>query len=86
MTEFAHKRDVLAAHCADVGRNPQEITLCTHLRLESDRNYEQIVEQAAALEPEGLGLAVIYLDPPHDPAMLEPLAHAIQASDLLRHR
>lgn len=84
--EFARKRDVLAAHCADIGRNPHDITLCAHLRLESDRNYGHIVEQAAALEPEGLGLAVIYLDPPHDPAMLEPLATAIQASDLLRHR
>jgi F420-dependent oxidoreductase-like protein len=25
--EWAHKRDVLRAHCADVGRNPDEITL-----------------------------------------------------------
>ncbi|AFJ33157.1 hypothetical protein W7U_22680 [Mycobacterium sp. H4Y] len=24
---FAHKRDVLAAHCADIGRDPKEITL-----------------------------------------------------------
>ncbi|MHA7664122.1 hypothetical protein [Mycolicibacterium sp. HS_4_1] len=85
VTEFARKRDVLAAHCADIARNAREFTLCAHLRLESDRNYGQIVEQAAALEPEGLDLAVIYLDPPHDPAILEPLAEAIQASDLLRH-
>ena len=31
--EFARKRDVLAAHCADIGRDPTEIMLSTHLRL-----------------------------------------------------
>src|SRR6188472_2079987 len=30
--EFAHKRDVLHAHCADVGRDPAEITLSSHVR------------------------------------------------------
>ena len=30
---FAQKRDVLAAHCADIGRDPKEITLSAHLRL-----------------------------------------------------
>ena len=30
--EFAHKRDVLHAHCADIGRDPAEITLSSHVR------------------------------------------------------
>ncbi|WP_100459890.1 LLM class F420-dependent oxidoreductase [Mycobacteroides abscessus] len=81
--EFAHKRDVLAAHCADIGRDPGEITLCAHLRLEADRNYGQVIESAAALAPEGVDLAILYLDPPHNPAVLEPLAQTIRASGLL---
>ncbi|MGV0585663.1 LLM class F420-dependent oxidoreductase [Mycobacteroides chelonae] len=81
--EFAHKRDVLAAHCADIGRDPGEITLCAHLRLEADRNYGQVIESAAALAPEGVDLAILYLDPPHNSALLEPLAQTIRASGLL---
>ena len=32
------------------------------------------IEEAAALGKEGLDLAIVYLPPPHDPAVLEPLA------------
>src|ERR1700753_1467961 len=31
--DFARKRDVLYQHCADVGRDPKEITLSSHVRL-----------------------------------------------------
>ena len=34
--EFARKRDVLAAHCADIGRDPKEIMLSSHVRLGED--------------------------------------------------
>ena len=32
--EFARKREVLASHCADIGRDPKEIMLSSHVRLE----------------------------------------------------
>jgi len=83
--EFARKRQVLAAHCADVGRDPNEITLSAHLHLGSDRNYGQVVETAAALGAEGLQLGIVYLSPPHDPAVLAPLAEAIRDSGLLNN-
>lgn len=81
--EFARKRDVLAGHCADIGRDPAEITLSAHVRLDDERNYGKVVEEAAALGKEGLDLAIIYLPQPHDPAVLEPLANEIRASGLL---
>jgi F420-dependent oxidoreductase-like protein len=81
--QFVHKREVLAAHCADVGRDPGEITLSAHLFLGDDRNYGQLIEQAAALGSEGLHLGIVYIAPPHDPAVLEPLAEAIRDSGLL---
>ena len=80
---FAHKRDVLASHCADIGRDPKEITLSAHLRLEADRNYGKVIEDAAALAAEGLNLGIVYIPTPHDPAVLEPLAEAIRESGLV---
>lgn len=46
--EFARKRDVLAARCQDIGRDPKKITLSAHLGLGPDRNYGQVMETAAA--------------------------------------
>jgi alkanesulfonate monooxygenase SsuD/methylene tetrahydromethanopterin reductase-like flavin-dependent oxidoreductase (luciferase family) len=80
---FAHKRDVLASHCADIGRDPKEITLSAHLRLEPNLDYGKVVEDAAGLAAEGLDLGIVYLPPPFDPAVLEPLAEAIRDSGLV---
>lgn len=81
--EFARKRDVLASHCADIGRAPEEITLSAHVRLESDRDYDKVIDQARALGAEGLDLAIIYIPQPFDVAVLEPLAEKIRDSGLL---
>jgi|SRR5690625_2622460 len=80
--QFAHKRDVLAGHCADIGRDPSEITLSAHLRLEPHRDYRKTVDDAAAFGAAGLDLAIVYLPVPYDPAVLEPLAEAIRDSGL----
>ncbi|MGW4066535.1 TIGR03560 family F420-dependent LLM class oxidoreductase [Nocardia grenadensis] len=80
--EFARKREVLAAHCADIGRDPTEILLSAQRRLDPELGYGDLIDWAAALGDEGLDLAIIYLPPPHDPAVLEPLAEAIRDSGL----
>ncbi|MGW3277546.1 LLM class F420-dependent oxidoreductase [Nocardia rhamnosiphila] len=80
--EFARKRDVLAAHCADIGRDPKQILLSAQRRLDPGLGYGELLEWAAALGAEGLDLAIVYLPPPHDPAVLEPLAEAIRDSGL----
>jgi F420-dependent oxidoreductase-like protein len=79
--EFARKRDVLASHCADIGRDPKEIMLSAQKRLVSE--YSEIIDWAAELDAEGLDLAIVYLPPPHTPAVLEPLAEAIRDSGLI---
>jgi F420-dependent oxidoreductase-like protein len=81
--EFARKRDVLGSHCADIGRDPKEIMTSAHVRLGEDRDYAKAVAEAAALGAEGLDLAIMYLPPPHDPAVLQPLADAIRESELV---
>jgi len=75
--EFAHKRDVLYAHCDAIGRDPKEITLSSHVRFGPDGDPAGVAERAAALGEEGLDLAIVVLPPPHTPAILGPLAEAL---------
>ena len=75
--EFARKRDVLHAHCADIGRDPKEIMLSSHVRLGPGGDPGPAVEAAAALGEQGLDLAIVQLPPPHRPAVLAPLAEAV---------
>jgi F420-dependent oxidoreductase-like protein len=74
--EFAHKVEVLHRHCADVGRDPRQITLSSHIRLDDD-GPGKVAETAAALAGKGLDLAIVVLPPPLDPAVLVPLADAL---------
>jgi F420-dependent oxidoreductase-like protein len=75
---FNQKKEVLAKHCADLGRDPSEITTSTHLRMTDPGDFGALVDEAAALGEAGLDLGVVYLPPPHTPAVLEPLAKALQ--------
>ena len=77
--EFAHKRDVLYAHCEAVGRDPKEITLSSHIRMHGD-SADEVQRAAAAAEGlarEGLDLAIVILPTPHSPAILGPLTEAL---------
>lgn len=78
VAQFTHKRDVLHQHCADIGRDPSEIMTSTHLRLGPNGDPREVVEQAAAFGEAGLDLGIVYLPPPHTPAVLEPLADALR--------
>jgi F420-dependent oxidoreductase-like protein len=75
--EFAHKRDVLYAHCEDVGRDRAEITLSSHVRMQPGMDVSEVAAQAAALGEVGVDLAIVVLAPPHTPAVLTPLAEAL---------
>jgi F420-dependent oxidoreductase-like protein len=79
--EFAHKLDVLRGHCADIGRDPSEILVSSHIRLENNDSIGKAVDDIAALAEVGLQLAIVYLPPPHTPAVLEPLAKALSTLD-----
>ena len=75
--EFARKRDVLHGHCRDIGRDPAEIMLSSHVRLGPGGDPGPVVDAAAALGEQGLDLAIVVLPPPHDPSVLTPLAEAL---------
>ena len=67
----------LRAHCAEVGRDPDEILVSTHLRLGEDGDLGALVAQAEEDAAAGLDLGIVYLPPPHTPAVLEPVADAL---------
>ncbi|HEV7685869.1 MAG TPA: LLM class F420-dependent oxidoreductase [Acidimicrobiia bacterium] len=75
---FKRKRDVLAEHCADVGRDPAEITTSVHVRLPESGDVGPLVEEAAAYADAGVDIGIVYLPPPHRPEVLEPVAQALR--------
>jgi F420-dependent oxidoreductase-like protein len=75
---FTRKRDVLHAHCADLGRDPAEIVTSTHLRVAPGGSIGDLVDEAAAFAEAGMDLGVVTLAPPHDPGVLGPLAEALR--------
>jgi F420-dependent oxidoreductase-like protein len=74
--EFTRKRDILHQHCEDLGRDPTEILLSSHVRYAGDA--KDTAEQAAALAEVGVKLGIVTLLPPLDPGALEPLATALR--------
>ena len=75
---FRHKRDVLHQHCADLGRDPAEIVVSTHLRLPAADDVGPLVAQAEEFADAGLQLGIVSLPPPHTPTVLEPVVSALE--------
>jgi F420-dependent oxidoreductase-like protein len=73
--QFTRAVDVLHQHCADIGRNPAEILLSSHVPYTGDP--AETAATAAALGELGLELAIVTFRPPHTAAVLEPLATAL---------
>jgi len=73
--QFSHSRDVLYQHCTDVGRDPAEILLSSHVLFTGDP--AETAAAAAALGEVGVQLGIVQLRPPHTAAVLEPLATAL---------
>jgi len=78
ISTWKEKLEVLHGHCRDLGRDPAEITTSTHLRLSEEGDVGALAEQAAQWSEAGLDLGIIYLPPPHQAAILEPLAQALR--------
>jgi F420-dependent oxidoreductase-like protein len=75
---FKQKRDVLAGHCAEVGRPLEEITTSVHLRVPENGDLGAFVDETAAFAEAGMDLGIVYFPPPHRPAALAPVAEALR--------
>jgi F420-dependent oxidoreductase-like protein len=74
---FDRKLDVLRQHCAELGRDPKEITISTHLWLRPDMDPKELADVAATYAEHGADLGIVQLPPPYTPAILTPLAEAL---------
>jgi F420-dependent oxidoreductase-like protein len=71
------KRAVLDEACAAIGRDPAEIVTSQHLMYDPEAGPNAFADHVAQRINVGLDLAIIYLPPPHRPAVLAPLADAL---------
>ena len=75
-SDIAAAKDVLHAHCADIGRNPSEIVTSTHVRYSAVDGPAALADTCRSLEGV-VDVAIVYLPPPHTPDVLTPIAHAL---------
>jgi probable F420-dependent oxidoreductase len=75
--DWREKHAVLLERCAEVGRDPAEITCSVNLRYAAGSDLAELADQVAAYAAAGVDLCVVGLAPPHDARVLEPLADAL---------
>jgi F420-dependent oxidoreductase-like protein len=79
--EWLSLKEILAAHCADVGRPLAEITCSTNLRLDENLAAADAIDAAldsvAAYRDAGVDLLILNLPHRATPAYLDPLATAL---------
>lgn len=74
---WSELNDVLVGHCADVGRDPNEITRSIHLGLATDSDLGALRDRADGFFDAGVDVVVWSMSGPVDPARLGPLAEAM---------
>jgi F420-dependent oxidoreductase-like protein len=81
--DLARKFDVLAAHCQAIGRDPAEIVTSSHVWFDpAQTEVGSVADDIHRLTERGIDVAIMYLAPPIDPAVLTSLADALAP---LRH-
>jgi F420-dependent oxidoreductase-like protein len=74
-------RQALLSHCAEIGRDPAEITCSVNIRLDSDSDadLDAACKTVAGYRDAGADLAVVGLPLKADPGILRPLADRLAA-------
>lgn len=76
---FVELNGVLDAHCAELGRDPGEITRSVHLAWAADDDPGALAERAAEFVAVGAQQVIFSMRAPYRASGLEPLAQAITA-------
>jgi F420-dependent oxidoreductase-like protein len=74
--EWRRLKEILLGHCADVGRDPAEITCSINVRIDDVERLGEALARAQAYGDAGVDLVVLNLPLDAEPAILEPLAEA----------
>jgi len=75
--EWKQLKDVLIQRCEEVGRDVNEITCSTNVRVDPGEPLDAAVAAAAAYGEAGVDLVVLNLPLDAPPSVLEPLAKAV---------
>ena len=75
--EWQRLRQVMWDHCADVGRDPTEISCSSHLRIAPDPDPAEVAARAATMFEGGIDLVILGLTGAHDGGTVEKLAGAL---------
>lgn len=75
--DFRYRLDVLAGHCAAIGRDPGEIEISLQIRV---TEVAPAMETAALAAEAGATHLIFYLPPPSDIRLVEPVAEAATAN------
>jgi F420-dependent oxidoreductase-like protein len=74
--QLAASIEVLHQRCAEIGRDPAEILISTHLLVDPG-DPAAVEAQVTAAAEAGVQLGIVYLTTPHTPSVLEPLASTL---------
>jgi F420-dependent oxidoreductase-like protein len=73
LDEWRRLRDVLWQHCSDVGRDPKEIALSSHLRLDPDPDPSEVAARAGELFEAGIDVVLLAFTAQHDASTVEKI-------------
>ena len=75
--EWTPLKEVLVAHCEDLGRDVNEITCSVNVRIDPDEPLDKAVAEATSYAEAGVDLVVMNLPLDAPPSVVEPLAKAL---------
>ena len=75
--DWLELKEVLAGHCAAIGRDVNEITCSVNVRIDPDTGLEPAVAAAGAYREAGIDLIIVNLPLHAKPGSLQPLAEAL---------
>ncbi len=75
--EWTPLKEVLVAHCEDLGRDVSEITCSVNVRIDPDEPLDKAVAEATSYAEAGVDLVVMNLPLDAPPSVVEPLAKAL---------
>ena len=76
--EFRELKEILLTRCAEVGRDPAQITCSTNVRVDPGEGMQAAADQAAAFGEAGADLVIMNLPLRAKPDMLGDLADALR--------
>jgi F420-dependent oxidoreductase-like protein len=78
LATWQHKRQVLAEHCATIGRDPTEIATSIHIAWHGHSDPAELAAEAAVWMDEGVDHVIFAMRGPYSASLVEPLATALR--------